>query len=96
MRTTFELSPTELRGCLPARRQGPLRPAESPCICPYRPPFDWQTIIRFLKSRATPGTEIVEERCYRRTIEIDGEAGEIEVRPVPDEAQLRARVALEL
>ena len=33
MRTTFELSPPNCGGCLPARRQGLLRPAESPCIC---------------------------------------------------------------
>ena len=52
------------------------------------------TLILFLKPRETPGVEVVEEDCYRRTIEIDGQPGEIEVRPASDEPLLHARVIL--
>ena len=33
----------------------------------YRPPFDWASLIRFLKARAIPGVEDVDETRYRRT-----------------------------
>jgi AraC family transcriptional regulator of adaptative response / DNA-3-methyladenine glycosylase II len=93
MLATFGMPPTELRkqrsGTNTAAGQGGIT------IClPYRPPFAWQTIIRFLKARATPGTENIEEGYYRRTIEIKGQAGEIEVWPEPDESHLRVRVKL--
>jgi AraC family transcriptional regulator, regulatory protein of adaptative response / DNA-3-methyladenine glycosylase II len=93
MRATFDMSPSELRKLRPDTKitgnQGGIV-----LHLPYRPPFDWQTLIRFLKPRATPGVEAIEEDCYRRTIEINGQAGEIEVRPEPDESVLRVRVSL--
>jgi hypothetical protein len=48
------------------------------------------TLTRFLKARATPGVEAIEDDCYWRTIGLNGQAGEIEVRLVPDEPLLRA------
>jgi len=93
MRTTFDMSPSELR----LLRSGTKITAGQGGIVlnlAYRPPFDWHTIIRFLRGRATPGTETVEDGCYRRTIEINGQAGEIEVRSEPEESRLRARVTL--
>jgi hypothetical protein len=48
---------------------------------PYRPPLDWAAIIRFLAARATPGVEVVRDDSYRRTVEVDGVRGEIELRP---------------
>jgi AraC family transcriptional regulator of adaptative response / DNA-3-methyladenine glycosylase II len=93
MRTTFDMSPSELRklrsGVKTTATQGGIA-----LYLPYRPPFDWCTLIRFLKRRATPGTEVIEDDCYRRTIEINGQAGEIEVSPEPDGPFLRARVTL--
>jgi AraC family transcriptional regulator, regulatory protein of adaptative response / DNA-3-methyladenine glycosylase II len=47
----------------------------------YRPPYDWNSIIAFLASRAIPGVEFVTPDEYRRTIVIDGRAGMIAVRP---------------
>jgi AraC family transcriptional regulator of adaptative response / DNA-3-methyladenine glycosylase II len=61
---------------------------------PYRAPFDWPYLIRFLNPRATPGVEVVEDGFYRRTIEIDGIAGAIEVRDDPSQARLAMRVSL--
>jgi AlkA-like protein len=59
----------------------------------YRPPFDWHTLVR-LKAHATPGTEVIDDECYRRSIEINGQAGEIEVGHEPEESRLRVRVIL--
>ena len=46
----------------------------------YRPPLDWDALIGFLAARATPGVEVVEAGCYRRTIAIDGRSGTIQIR----------------
>lgn len=58
-------------------------------LLPYRPPFDFTSLLAFLRDRAIPGIESVEEQCYRRTVPIE-QSGWIEVRHCP------ARNALEL
>ena len=58
----------------------------------FRPPYDWPSIVSFLALRAIPGVERVTPECYARTIAVDGARGVIEVRPVPDAAQLELRV----
>jgi AraC family transcriptional regulator, regulatory protein of adaptative response / DNA-3-methyladenine glycosylase II len=60
----------------------------------YRPPFDWTSILNFLRDHAIPGVESVVEDSYRRTIEIDGVYGELDVRPDPTQAQLIVRIRL--
>ncbi len=47
---------------------------------PYRRPLDWVALTGFFRMRATPGVEIVDGDVYRRTIEIDGHAGTLEIR----------------
>jgi AraC family transcriptional regulator of adaptative response / DNA-3-methyladenine glycosylase II len=54
----------------------------------YRPPYDWESMLEFLRARAIPGIEVVERGVYRRTIEIDGKTGTIEVRHVPRQQSL--------
>lgn len=56
-----------------------------PCrlTLPYRPPFDWQTILAFFKSRAIPGVEVVENGIYHRTIRIGATTGFISVSHAP-------------
>ncbi len=93
MRTTFDMSPSELRKLRSGDATSPQRGGIALHL-PYRPPFDWHTLIHFLKAHATPGVEVIEDDCYRRTIEINGQVGEIEVRPEPDEPLLRVRVKL--
>lgn len=60
----------------------------------YRPPFHWPALIAFLKPRVTPGVELVTDTSYQRTIESDGEAGTIDVRPDEQNVCLVVRVAL--
>ena len=48
---------------------------------PYRPPYDWQAMIAFLRTRAIPGVEVVSDSSYARTIEIGGVHGLVSVRP---------------
>jgi AraC family transcriptional regulator of adaptative response / DNA-3-methyladenine glycosylase II len=55
---------------------------------PYRRPFDWSSLIAFLKRRAIPGVEFVTENSYQRTIEMDGVAGYLTVKPDTTAPQL--------
>jgi AraC family transcriptional regulator, regulatory protein of adaptative response / DNA-3-methyladenine glycosylase II len=45
----------------------------------YRPPYNWDSMLRFLAARATPGVEAVEEGHYRRTISLNGSDGSLDV-----------------
>ena len=45
----------------------------------FRPPYDWQGMLDFLAARCTPGVEVVEDGCYRRSIWVNGEQGYFEV-----------------
>jgi AraC family transcriptional regulator of adaptative response / DNA-3-methyladenine glycosylase II len=47
---------------------------------PYRPPYDWESLLAFLARRAIPGVEEVASGAYRRTFALDGRHGIIEVR----------------
>jgi AraC family transcriptional regulator, regulatory protein of adaptative response / DNA-3-methyladenine glycosylase II len=77
IRETYARTPTELRRL--ARRPGPAGPDYYRFRLAYRPPYDWQSILRFLRTRAVPGVELVDTECYQRTITIDGAIGTIEV-----------------
>ncbi len=60
----------------------------------YRPPLAWKQLLDFMSLRAIPGVESIENGAYRRSIEIDGEPGIIEVLPVEDESYLAVRMKL--
>lgn len=59
---------------------------------PYKPPYDWDAIIRFLTDRAIPGVERVEPRRYARTLQIDGASGVVIVTPRPGDDALTAEI----
>jgi AraC family transcriptional regulator of adaptative response / DNA-3-methyladenine glycosylase II len=54
----------------------------------YRTPYDWESIIGFLSTRAIPGVEQVSQNGYQRTVQLDGEVGVIEVTPVFEKRHL--------
>ena len=41
----------------------------------YRPPYDWDAMLAFLRARAIPGIEVVTGQQYARTIAIGGDHG---------------------
>jgi len=77
-KNTYGRSPRELRRCSSeaAGDDGTLT-----VKLPWRKPFDWDGMLRFLAGRATPGVEQVIEAAYFRTALIDGNAAVIECRP---------------
>jgi AraC family transcriptional regulator, regulatory protein of adaptative response / DNA-3-methyladenine glycosylase II len=90
----FDASPSRLRR---SRRTGASTRLQAGIVIslPYRPPLDWPELIHFLEPRLTPGVETIVDSCYRRNIEIDGDVGEIEVRPESNRPRLRVRVKLD-
>ena len=89
VRQTYRDSPTELR------RQRRKRIGEHDPIVirlPFRPPYDWDALIAFIAARTIRGVEVVDHDAYRRTIDIDGAAGVIEVARVPGERYLNLRI----
>ncbi len=93
VKTTFGRSPSELRRLRKTSEAGD-RQTGVIVHLPYRTPFDWVQLIRFLAQRASPGVEAVEDGFYRRTIEIDGAVGSIEVWEEPHHERLAMRVRL--
>ncbi len=58
----------------------------------YAPPYDWPAMIGFFAARAIAGVEVVEPERYRRTIELDGLHGTIDVVPVEGRHALAATI----
>ena len=74
-------------GALRRSRQADVPAAEGITVrLPYKPPYDWDAMIRFLSDRAIPGVERVEPRRYARTLTVDGQRGVVIVTPRKDDA----------
>ena len=58
----------------------------------YAPPYDWAAMVNFLAARAIAGMEVVEPDRYRRTIEVDGRHGTIDIRPMNGRHALSATI----
>jgi AraC family transcriptional regulator of adaptative response / DNA-3-methyladenine glycosylase II len=92
IRETYKRTPRELRRSNSASRNGSRSTIELRLA--YRPPFHWKALHRFLSFRATPGVDSLAPNRYRRTVNIDGQHGWIEVRRVPGENHLQARIRI--
>jgi AraC family transcriptional regulator, regulatory protein of adaptative response / DNA-3-methyladenine glycosylase II len=59
---------------------------------PYRPPYDWENMLAFLRARAISGLEVIDGESYLRTVDIDGKLGSIEVTHLPSRQSLKIRI----
>jgi AraC family transcriptional regulator of adaptative response / DNA-3-methyladenine glycosylase II len=85
--TLYGRTPSQLREL--ARRSGASGAGQYRFRLPFRPPFDWEALLGFLAPRAIPGVGVVDGESYRRSIEIHGKRGQIEVRRVASALELR-------
>jgi AraC family transcriptional regulator, regulatory protein of adaptative response / DNA-3-methyladenine glycosylase II len=60
----------------------------------YRPPYDWDNILAFLRARAIPGVEVVETNRYLRTVEIGRAMGSIEVTHLPGRQSIAVSIRI--
>ena len=66
------------------------------CELAYRPPLDWDGMLRFIGARAMGGVEAVVGRRYLRTVALRGRRGWISVEPVEGRPLLRVELSGEL
>ena len=76
------------------RKRSPVKEQEKSVVLRlrYRPPYDWDNILAFLEARAIRSVEVVEDRSYLRTIEIDGVTGSIRVSHLPGQQSLEVAI----
>ena len=90
IQTTYQQSPSDLRKI---RSSTNSNSTETITLkLPFSPPYDWNTLIKFLAGRAMPGIEVVTSDFYQRTISLAQVHGMIEVRPVASENYLIAKI----
>jgi AraC family transcriptional regulator, regulatory protein of adaptative response / DNA-3-methyladenine glycosylase II len=58
----------------------------------YRAPYDWESILSFLKARAIPEVEVVENGHYFRTVQMAGFSGTIEVSHQPERQNICVKI----
>jgi len=77
IRKVYHRTPTQIRRL--SRQTGILPQNEYFFRLRFRPPYNWNGMLRFLGPRATPGVEVVESGSYRRSISWNGSHGWLEV-----------------
>jgi AraC family transcriptional regulator of adaptative response / DNA-3-methyladenine glycosylase II len=98
LKDRYRLTPTELR-----KRQREDLPESFPDFSfrlSYRPPLDWERLLKFLAPRAIPGVEAIRDGAYFRTVSVKRHehhyAGHLEVRHDPAAKVLLVRLSDEL
>jgi AraC family transcriptional regulator of adaptative response / DNA-3-methyladenine glycosylase II len=87
-RDLFHRPPSALRRKNSARHEG----RDVALRLRYRPPYEWDCMLDFLRSRSVAGVEIVDGDRYLRTVEVDGAMGSIEVTHLPDRQSLSVSI----
>lgn len=85
-RRTFRCAPSEMR----RGRSAADGDASLSVRLPFRAPYDWTSLARFLAARALPGVEVVDETGYVRAYDVDGAPGAVRVEPIDGEDALSA------
>lgn len=88
----YRVSPGDIRRAAP--RQAAAEGALTLRLA-YRPPYDWQRILRYLAGRAAAGVETVDIGAsrYARSVRLAGTAGWLSATPLEDRCQLQLDVA---
>ncbi len=63
-------------------------------LLPYRAPYDWEAMIKFLSVRAIRGVETVSDDRYCRTIRVGDAVGMMCVQNVPERSSLRVTATI--
>ena len=63
------------------------------CDLAFRPPYDWQALVRFLIGHASASIEGMEGERYVRTVAIEEHKGWIAAMPLPNRHALRVEVS---
>ncbi len=91
-RSHYRLTPSALR-------RSAVQPAQTDSLrltLAYRPPFDWEAMLRFLAARAIPGIECVSGAAYSRTVRVGEHRGWLSVAPLANRHALVVDLATAL
>ncbi|MHB1327560.1 MAG: AlkA N-terminal domain-containing protein, partial [Gemmatimonadales bacterium] len=91
----YGMPPTRLRRA--AEAPVPDVPAETLTLpLGYRPPFGWDALLDFLRTRVVPGVEVIAGGRYLRTVQIGAHTGWISVRNAPERRSILVELPHEL
>lgn len=77
------------------RKQKKIQNTELKLKLSYRPPYDFNAMLDFLRVRATPGVEKIVDDVYTRSISMAGETGFLTVANREDERSLEVSIQME-
>ncbi|WP_019499715.1 DNA-3-methyladenine glycosylase 2 family protein [Pseudanabaena sp. PCC 6802] len=90
----YRLNPTQIR------RAAHLPQDAIRCELAYRPPFDWEALLSFLRARAIAGVEAIDCKRYQRTVAIDRSderyQGWIRISQIPKQNKLQVELSASL
>lgn len=92
-RERYRLSPTELRKSVFSKHENE---ELLQCQLAFVPPYDWKSILAFLKARSCAAVEMVADDKYIRTVSIDKYAGFVSVHLDEAKSSLIAQMSLSL
>lgn len=88
MRDSLGMNPMTLRKQVTVAREAGI------CLrLPYRPPYDWEHMLAFLRMRALPAVESVDDGQYCRLLKVDQSFAQLSVRHLSKQNCLELRVA---
>jgi AraC family transcriptional regulator, regulatory protein of adaptative response / DNA-3-methyladenine glycosylase II len=90
IREVFALTPTDLRRV--GRRRGDVVEGTLTLRLPYRAPFDWPTLLDWLKTRALPGVAEASDGIYRRTLRLSRGAAIVSLQQVDGHVRCTLRL----
>jgi AraC family transcriptional regulator of adaptative response / DNA-3-methyladenine glycosylase II len=89
----YRMAPGRLRDA----RGGKALPSALAFELPFRPPYDWDAMLAFLRDRAIEGVESAAGGAYARAVRVDHRGsqhvGRVEIRRAPKKAALRVAVS---
>ncbi|PSB18524.1 DNA-3-methyladenine glycosylase 2 [filamentous cyanobacterium CCP2] len=92
----YRLNPSQLRKTKTAIAQTPVLQDCITCEVAYRPPLDWQALLKYLAGRTIAGVETVEGDRYFRTVRMGQQQGWLMVEPTKGKNALRVNLSLSL
>jgi AraC family transcriptional regulator, regulatory protein of adaptative response / DNA-3-methyladenine glycosylase II len=90
IRKTYNRTPSQIRATARYADQQPEN--EYVFRLRYRPPYHWCAMLSFLRTRATPGVELIDGNRYIRSILVNGQPGKFEITHHEEQQSLVARV----
>jgi AraC family transcriptional regulator of adaptative response / DNA-3-methyladenine glycosylase II len=92
IRNVYHRTPTEIRRLA---QKMPGQPQDEYVFrLSFRPPYEWERMLEFLAAQATPGVEVIQARCFRRSICVNENRGYVEVSLDTDRNALTVRLRI--